>query len=215
MDTSENNKCKQCGALISAKSTEKLCPACLMSGVLKSPEANAETLSMTSGESILRYETSDLPCEFGSYRLLSLLGRGGMGIVYEAEEIATGRRVALKMLGHQLDSSDLRQRFLREGRLAASVSHPNSLYVFGSEEINGLPVITMEIAGRGTLKDKLKKNGPLKITDAVDDILDNGQPKSGPSGLIGIERLENLALAVFSDARAGVAYLYNHSSLLT
>ncbi len=172
MDTTENNRCKQCGATISEKSTEKLCPACLMSGVLKSPDANAETLSMTSGESILRYETSDLPCEFGGYRLLSLLGRGGMGMVYEAEQMATGRRVALKMLGQQLDSQDLRKRFLREGRLAASVNHPNSLYIFGSEEIGGLPVITMEIAGSGTLKDKLKKNGPLKVTEAVDAILD-------------------------------------------
>lgn len=172
VDTGKNNKCKQCGAAISEKSTGKLCPACLMSGVMKPPDANAETLSVTSGESILRYETSDLPCEFGRYRLLSLLGRGGMGTVYEAEEKATGRRIALKMLGQQLNSPDLRKRFLREGRLAASISHPNSLYVFGSEEINGLPVITMEIAGSGTLKDKLKKNGPMKITEAVDNILD-------------------------------------------
>ena len=172
MDTSENDKCKRCGALISAKSTEKLCPACLMSGVRRLPDGNAETISMTSGESILRYENSDLPCEFGNYKLLGLLGRGGMGTVYEAEQVATGRRVALKMLGQQLDSPDLRKRFLREGRLAASINHPNSLYVFGSEEIDGLPVITMEIAGSGTLKDKLKKNGPLKVTEAVDAILD-------------------------------------------
>ena len=172
MNTSESNTCKRCGATISAKSAGKLCPACLMSGVLRSPDANAETVSMTSGESILRYEKSDLPCEFGSYRLLGLLGRGGMGTVYDAQQIATGRRVALKMLGQQLDSQDLRQRFLREGRLAAGVNHPNSLYVFGSEEIEGHPVITMEIAGSGTLKDTLKKNGPLPITDAVDAILD-------------------------------------------
>jgi len=95
-----------------------------------------------------------------------------MGTVYEAEQLATGRRVALKMLGQQLDSPDMRQRFLREGRLAAGVNHPNSLYVFGSEEIEGLPVITMEIAGAGTLKDKLKKNGPMTVTEAVDAILD-------------------------------------------
>mgnify|MGYP000606216729 CR=1 FL=1 len=68
-------------------------------------------------------------------RLLGLLGVGGMGTVYEAEQLATGRRVALKMLGQQLDSPQMRQRFLREGRLAASINHPNSLYIFGSEEI--------------------------------------------------------------------------------
>ena len=172
MNTSEKDTCKRCGAMISAKSTEKLCPACLMSGVLNPPIDKAETVSMTSGESILRYENSDLPCEFGKYQLIGLLGRGGMGTVYEAQQIDTGRRVALKMLGQQLDSPDLRQRFLREGRLAAGVNHPNSLYVFGSEEIEGLPVITMEIAGSGTLKDKLKKNGPFPVTAAVDTILD-------------------------------------------
>ena len=117
-------------------------------------------------------EPTEFPCEFGGYRLRGLLGRGGMGTVYDAEQIATGRRVALKMLGQQLDSPEMRQRFLREGRLAAGVSHPNSLYIFGSEEIEGVPVITMEIAGSGTLKDKLKKRGPLPVTEAVDAILD-------------------------------------------
>ncbi|MHC4074566.1 MAG: protein kinase domain-containing protein, partial [Planctomycetota bacterium] len=74
--------------------------------------------------------------------------------------------------GQQLDSPDMRQRFLREGRLAAGVNHPNSLYIFGSEEIEGLPVITMEIAGGGTLKDQLKQRGPLPMAEAVDAVLD-------------------------------------------
>jgi serine/threonine protein kinase len=118
------------------------------------------------------YGVSDFPYEFGDYRLLGLLGRGGMGTVYEAEQLNTGRRVALKMLGQQLDSPEMRRRFLREGRLAAGVNHPNSLYVFGSEEIEDLPVITMEIAGSGTLKDKLKQQGRYPVPEAVDAILD-------------------------------------------
>jgi eukaryotic-like serine/threonine-protein kinase len=95
-----------------------------------------------------------------------------MGTVYEAEHVASGRRVALKMLEQELDSPELRQRFLREGRLAARVNHPNSLYVFGSEQIEGIPVITMEIAGGGTLKDELKRRGPLPVAEAVDAVLD-------------------------------------------
>ncbi|MHC4113172.1 MAG: protein kinase domain-containing protein [Planctomycetota bacterium] len=172
MSTSEKDKCQRCGAVIRRESTEKLCPACLMSGALEPPGGKFETVSMTSGESLSLYVPSEFPCEFGGYRLLGLLGRGGMGTVYEAEQLATGRRVALKMLGQQLDSPDMRKRFLREGRLAAGVNHPNSLYIFGSEEIEGLPVITMEIAGAGTLKDKLKKHGPLAVTEAVDAVLD-------------------------------------------
>ena len=170
MGTCEEDKCKRCGAVIPATSTEKLCPACLVSGALNPP--GGETVSMTPGESFSFYGPSEFPCEFGDYRLLGLLGRGGMGTVYEAEQISTGRRVALKMLGQQLDSPEMRKRFLREGRLAAGVNHPNSLYIFGSEEIEGLPVITMEIAGAGTLKDKLKKHGPMTVTESVDAILD-------------------------------------------
>jgi uncharacterized RDD family membrane protein YckC len=95
-----------------------------------------------------------------------------MGLVFEAEEISTGRRLALKMLGQELDSPDMRQRFLREGRLAARVHHPNSLFIYGSEEIEGVPVITMEIAGSGTLKDELERRGPLPVAAAVDAVLD-------------------------------------------
>lgn len=172
MNASAKDKCERCGAQIPTESTERLCPACLMSGALNASDGRFETLTLDSDEAMSRYGFTEFPCEFGGYRLLGLLGRGGMGAVYEAEQLSTGRRVALKMLGQQLDSPDMRQRFLREGRLAAGVNHPNSLYVFGSEEIEGLPVITMEIAGSGTLKDQLKQRGPLPVTEAVDAILD-------------------------------------------
>jgi len=172
MNASEKDECRRCGAVVPATSTEKLCPACLLSGALEPPGSQTETLSMAPGRSLSLHGPSEFPSEFGSYRLLGLLGRGGMGTVYEAEELTTGRRVALKMLGQQLDSPEMRQRFLREGRLAARVNHPNSLFIFGSEEIEGLPVITMEIAGSGTLKDTLKKRGPLPVAEAVDAVLD-------------------------------------------
>src|SRR6185436_8652390 len=82
---------------------------------------------------------------FGPYRVIRELGRGGMGEVYEAEEIDTGRRVALKLLSRALGDRQATDRFLREGRLAAAVSHPNSVYVFGSHEIDGMPAIAMEL----------------------------------------------------------------------
>ncbi|GAF67992.1 unnamed protein product, partial [marine sediment metagenome] len=186
MNTSEKDKCKRCGAVVPPKSTEKLCPACLMSGALGLPGGKAKTVSLASGESLPPREHLEFPSEFGGYRLLGLLGRGGMGTVYEAEQIPTGRRVALKMLEQQLDTPEMRKRFLREGRLAASVNHPNSLYIFGSEEIDGFPVITMEIAGSGTLKDKLKKQGPLPVKEAVDAILDviSGLESAFASGVL-------------------------------
>jgi uncharacterized RDD family membrane protein YckC len=172
MNASEKDECRRCGAVVPATSSEKLCPACLLSGALDPPGSRTETLSMAPGGALSLRGPSDFPSEFGSYRLLGLLGRGGMGTVYEAEELSTGRRVALKTLGQQLDSPEMRQRFLREGRPAARVNHPNSLFVFGSEENEGRPVITMEIAGSGTLKDALKKRGPLPVAEAVDAVLD-------------------------------------------
>src|SRR6266699_1094131 len=83
---------------------------------------------------------------FGPYRIVRLLGQGGMGQVYEAEHLEHGRRIALKILKHSLTGSLDRVRFLREGRLAASITHPNSVYVYGTEVIDGLPAIAMEIA---------------------------------------------------------------------
>ena len=83
-----------------------------------------------------------------------------MGTVYEATELDNGRHVALKLLTQRLEKTD-RVRFLREGRLAASVSNPHTVYVFGTDEIQGIPVIAMEMADGGTLKDRVKTESPL------------------------------------------------------
>jgi len=109
--------------------------------------------------------------KFGDYQILRLLGKGGMGEVYEADHLESGRRVALKVLSQSLGSPEDRARFLQEGKLAAQVSHPNCVYVYGTEEIRGIPVISMELAPGGTLKDLLKEQGRLSPEKAVDTIL--------------------------------------------
>jgi uncharacterized RDD family membrane protein YckC len=109
---------------------------------------------------------------WGDYRIGRLLGRGGMGEVYEAEQVQTGRRLALKVLRRRLLQFEDRARFLREGQLAASVSHPHAVYIFGSEEIAGMPVITMELLPGGTLKDRVAADGPLLPADAAAAVLD-------------------------------------------
>jgi len=109
--------------------------------------------------------------ELGAYRVVRLLGRGGMGEVYEAEHLDTHRRVALKVLNHTLPTKTDRARFLREGQLAASISHPNTVYVFATEEIAGTLVIVMELVRGGTLNDVVRNHGPLTPATAVDAIL--------------------------------------------
>jgi hypothetical protein len=94
-----------------------------------------------------------------------------MGAVFEAEETNSGRRVALKVLSQAFDSPEAHARFLREGRLAASINHPNSVYVFGTEEIEGTPVIIMELVPEGTLKDRVTTGGPMSSGEAVEAIL--------------------------------------------
>ncbi len=131
------------------------------------------TPSLAERQSRLRDTDLSVPVggKFGDYQILKLLGKGGMGEVYEAEHLESGRRLALKVLSQPLRSPEDQSRFLQEGRLAAQVNHPNCIYVYGSEEILGIPVITMELAPGGTFKDLLKKEGRLSPEKAVDLIL--------------------------------------------
>jgi uncharacterized RDD family membrane protein YckC len=95
-----------------------------------------------------------------------------MGEVYEAESLETGRRLALKLLRSRLEKADDRARFLREGQLAASISHPHTVYIFGSEEIEGMPAISMELLPGGTLKERVAASGPMPPAEAVAAVMD-------------------------------------------
>ena len=153
---------------LSADAPAGLCPQCLLK---TNPLTPAQTILVTGAPPSTRRPIPIPGQTFGEYRILRLLGQGGMGEVYECEHIPSSRRVALKVMSHALAGEDDRKRFLREGRLAASVNHPNVVYVHGSEEIDGMPAIAMELARGGTLHDRLKRQGPLPITDAVAAVL--------------------------------------------
>jgi hypothetical protein len=167
-------RCPKCGNVLSDDLGGR-CPECLLEAGFARSSAGGngpETVDYASRSEAQATRPSPLPGEqFGGYRLVRALGQGGMGTVFEAEEQSTGRRLALKVLSHSLDSPAARQRFLREGRLAASVNHPHSVYVYGTEEIDGAPVITMELVTGGTLQERVRNKGPLPVADAVDAIL--------------------------------------------
>jgi hypothetical protein len=116
-------------------------------------------------------KASDAGEQFGSYRIVRQIGQGGMGTVYEAWHEETQRRVALKLLLNPIGSLQERERFLREGRLAASLNHRNTVYVFGTEEIAGRPVIVMEFVTAGTLRDEVQRNGPMSVPRAAGAVL--------------------------------------------
>lgn len=101
----------------------------------------------------------------GPYRILRKLGEGGMGVVYAAEDERLHRSVAIKTIRESVDSSS-RERFIREARAAASLSHPNvcQLYDIGDEE--GRPFLVMELLDGRSLADRLR-DGALPLTEAV------------------------------------------------
>src|SRR5688500_7665821 len=174
--TDLSRRCARCGRHLPPDAPEGLCASCLLT-------AGAETLTGSSDATSTGGASAGDPSRpgaprladgqvWGPYRIVRLLGRGGMGEVYEAEQLETGRRLALKVLRHTLRGAEDRARFLREGQLAASISHPHTVYVFGSEEVGGAPAITMELLSGGTLKDRVSVDGPMPPSAAVSAVLD-------------------------------------------
>lgn len=106
------------------------------------------------------------------YELERELGRGGMGVVYLAKDTQLDRPVALKFLGALLDNSEeYRQRFLREAKAAARVSHPNivSIYDIGTQE--GSAFIAMEYVEGPNLGSYVRKKGCLEAREAINIIV--------------------------------------------
>jgi len=104
----------------------------------------------------------------GKYRIIEEIGRGGMGVVYKAEDIKLKRSVALKFLPpHLMDSHELKERFIIEAQAAAALSHPNICIIHEVGEAENQSFIAMEYVEGQTLRDKIKK-GPLKAEEALD-----------------------------------------------
>ena len=98
----------------------------------------------------------------GPYEVIREVGRGGMGIVYLAEDHRLGRRVALKALpGAVADDSDYRARLRREARAAATISHPSVATIYALEEFDGALFIATEYVQGRTLRAELE-HGPLE-----------------------------------------------------
>jgi non-specific serine/threonine protein kinase len=102
------------------------------------------------------------------YKIVGLLGAGGMGTVYEAEDSDLGRHVAIKVLSASLqDDAPMLERFKREARAASALNHPGICTVFSIEQHQGRPFIVMEMIKGDTLAERMGRH-PFEITQLLD-----------------------------------------------
>jgi serine/threonine protein kinase len=103
----------------------------------------------------------------GEYSLQRELGRGGMGIVYLARDVQLDRDVAIKVLpAHFAHAPAMRERFLREARMAAGLSHPHIVPIHRVSEVGGFVFFVMSYVEGETLGERLRTRGPLPPADA-------------------------------------------------
>jgi serine/threonine-protein kinase len=104
----------------------------------------------------------------GGYRLGRLIGEGGMGLVWEAEQVSLSRMVALKLIRAQLAADpDFRTRFQKEAQVAASIDHPNVVTVFDSGEVDAKLFISMALIEGPSLRELIDAEGSVKPKRAV------------------------------------------------
>jgi serine/threonine protein kinase len=142
------------------------------------PESQTKRFGAVCPECTLKFAARDVLPEFPGLEILSTIGKGGMGIVYEAVQSRLGRRVALKVLSpHLAFNAAFMQRFHAEARVLARLLHPNIVTIFDMGVHGGLPYMLLERVEGRPLRAILKEGSlplsrVLEIADGVLDALD-------------------------------------------
>src|ERR1700729_2346439 len=169
--------CPTCGSDVAG--TARFCPSCgrpvdfdetvSLEAEATTPKRSQSARSRTSSSS--DYEARYVPGTTlaGRYRIVSPLGKGGMGEVYRAEDLRLGQTVALKFLPRSLaQTEEALARFTREVRMARQVSHPNVCRVFDIGEADGQTFLTMEFVDGEDMSSLMRRIGRLPADKALE-----------------------------------------------
>ena len=115
-----------------------------------------------------------LGTQLGAYRIETILGEGGMGVVYRAMDTKLNRTVAVKFLSDDLADAASRRRFQREAQTASSLNHPHILTVHDAGEVDGRQYLVTEFVDGGTLRDwaRAEKRGWAQIVELLVGVAD-------------------------------------------
>ena len=135
----EANRCAECGSELAADSPQGLCPGCLLKRGLETNTFATGGGAPSSGDYVPP-TPAELAAYFPDLEILELIGRGGMGVVYKARQKQLDRFVALKILSPKIGQDPaFAERFQREARAMAMLSHPHivAVYNFGQIALSG------------------------------------------------------------------------------
>ncbi len=157
MDAAEPdpNLCAVCSGKLER---DGVCLVCLLQEGLEAEEEKAKPERALA-----------LPCEFAGYRLVREIASGGMGIVYEAEDVRLKRVVAMKVVRHaQFATREEASRFKAETQAVAQLDHADIVPIYESGEEEGMPYFTMRLAEGGSLADRIKRRGVMPEKEAAE-----------------------------------------------
>ena len=213
MSTNTMRICPKCLSAIPADAPEGACPKCLMNAGLDSNSGAA----LPPGTRFTPPDPAELAKHFPQLEIVELLGAGGMGVVYKARQKTLDRVVALKILPPALGNDpSFAERFTREARALAKLSHPNIVGIFDFGQANGFYFFLMEFVDGVNLRQMLAANRlspreALAIVPQVCDALQYAHDQSivhrdiKPENLL-IDRKGRVHIADFGLARlVGVA----------